>query len=76
MTAAGANAPSPLGRFHAGDREDVVILSDTGEVDEVTLRERFDLAYAFSDWADPGVERAVSHLEAVVDYLAGRRRAL
>jgi hypothetical protein len=65
-----------LRRFHAGDREDVVILCDTGEVDEETLRERFDLAYAFSDRGDPGVERAVAHPEAVVDYLTGRRRAL
>ena len=65
-----------LKRFHAGDREDVRILCDTGQVDEVRLRERFDLAYAFSDRDDPRVVVAEAHLGVVADYLAGRRRAL
>ena len=63
---------SKLRRFHAGDREDVGIRCDAGEVRAEVLRERFDLAYAFSDRDDPKVEAAAARLEAVVDYLAGR----
>ena len=65
-----------LRRFHAGDREDITILCDTGEVDEDTLRGRFDLAHAFSDRDDPRVVMAAKHLQAVSDYLRGRRKKL
>jgi len=65
-----------LRRFHAGDREDVQMLCDTGEVELGTLRERFNLAYAFSDMDDPKVEAAVANLESVAAYLVGRRRVL
>lgn len=65
-----------LKRFHAGDRDDVQILCDTGEVEIGILRERFDLAHAFSDMDDPKVEAASANLEAVGDYLEGRRRSL
>jgi hypothetical protein len=67
---------SKLRRFHAGDREDIQILCDTGDVDEVTLRERFELAYTFSDRDDPKVMAAQAHLEAVVEYLDGQRPSL
>ena len=65
-----------LRRFHAGDREDVQILCDTGEVEEHTLRERFELAYTFSDRDDPRVVKAEANLGVIVDYLGGRRRTL
>lgn len=65
-----------LKRFHAGDREDVQILCDTGEVEIGTLRERFDLAYAFSDLDDPKVAAALRNLGTVAEYLEGGRRAL
>jgi hypothetical protein len=65
-----------LRRFHAGDREDVRILCDAGVVDEGVLRERFDLAFAFSDQDDPQVVTAKANLGRVADYLAGRRRVL
>ena len=65
-----------LRRFHAGDREDVRILCDSGEVDPATLRDRFELAHAFSDRDDPAVVGSAEHLAAVVQYLEGRRRSL
>jgi hypothetical protein len=65
-----------LKRFHLGDREDIQILCDTSEVTVDTLRERFDLAYAFSDRDDPKVATALANLETVAEYLEGRRRAL
>ena len=61
-----------LKRFHAGDREDVRILCDSGEVAEPTLRERFDLAHLFSDPDDPKVIGAAANLDVVAGYLAGR----
>lgn len=63
-----------LRRFHLGDREDVRILCDTGDVEAAVLRERFDLAHCFSDRDDPRVVSATRHLDRVVDYLDGRRR--
>jgi hypothetical protein len=65
-----------LRRFHGGDRQDVQILCDTGEVDEEILRERFAIAHAFSDQDDPWVVRSGVNLEAVVGYLRGDRSAL
>lgn len=65
-----------LRRFHQGDREDVRILCDTGDVEVAILRERFDLAYTFSDPDDPKTAAAFGNLEAVADYLDGRRRTL
>lgn len=65
-----------LARFHAGDREDVQILCDTGEVDVDTLQDRFDLAFTFSDPDDPRVVAATANLEVVAQYLEGRRRIL
>lgn len=65
-----------LRRYHAGDREDIQILCDTGTIEVATLRERFDLAYTFCDMDDPREEAAMAHLGAVGDYLEGRRRTL
>jgi hypothetical protein len=60
---------SKLRRFHQGDREDVTILCDTGDVLPETLRARFEEAHLFSDWDDPKVVSALKRLEAVVQYL-------
>lgn len=65
-----------LPRFHAGDREDVQILCDKGEVRIGTMRERFEQAHAFSDMHDPKVVRASANLEKVVTYLQGRVRVM
>jgi hypothetical protein len=67
---------SKLRRYHAGDREDVQILCDTGKVAVATLRDRFDRAFAFCDMDDPREVKARASLEAVIDYLEGRRRSL
>lgn len=65
-----------LKRFHAKDREDVQILCDTGEVEEETLRNRFDSAYMWDDQDDPKTIAASTNLESVLDYLRGERRSL
>jgi hypothetical protein len=65
-----------LKQFHAGDREDVQMLCDTGEVEIGTLRERFDLAHVFSDMDDPRVKAALANLDTVAEYLEGRRQSL
>lgn len=65
-----------LRRFHQGDREDVQILCDSGDVDPITLQERFELAYTFSDRDDPKVVSASRNLEAVVSYLDGHRTTI
>ncbi len=65
-----------LKRFRAGDREDITILCDTGEVDEDTLNERFDSAHLFSDMDDPKVVGAGEHLQIVSDYLRGSRKKI
>lgn len=65
-----------LSRFHQGDREDVRIICDADDIDTVILRERFELAHAFSDRDDPKVVSAFRNWETVADYLDGRRKGL
>jgi hypothetical protein len=65
-----------LRRFHAGDRLDVQILCDTGDVDVVILRERFEQANHFSDMDEPKVVFSLKNLEAIAEYLDGLRRSL
>jgi hypothetical protein len=65
-----------LKRFHQGDREDVRILCDTGEIEVQLLRSRFEMAHVFSDLDDPKVVKALMNLESVVEYLNGRRSTL
>ena len=65
-----------LRRFHPRDREDVQFLCDTGKIEADTLRERFNLAHAFSDRDDPHVVAAGANLDTVVSYLNGERRAV
>lgn len=60
-----------LKRFHAGDREDVQMLCDTGQVGIGTLRERFGLAHASSDMDDPKVEAVVANPESVAEVPGG-----
>lgn len=69
-------AVTKLRRFHARDRDDVRILCDRGLLDPTTLRERLDLAHAFTEEGDEGRERAYANLEIVVRYLEGERRTI
>lgn len=69
-------AVTKLSRFHAKDREDVQILCDRGLLDPATLRERLDLAHAFTEEGNEGREGAYANLEVVIDYLEGRSQSL
>jgi hypothetical protein len=69
-------AVTKLKRFHAKDREDVRILCDRGLLDPATLRERLDLAHAFTEEGDVGRETAYANLDVVIEYLEGQRRTL
>ncbi|HWE37780.1 MAG TPA: DUF6036 family nucleotidyltransferase [Isosphaeraceae bacterium] len=69
---------SKLRRFHLGDREDVQILCDAGDLSPATLRERIDLAFAFhaDEDEDPHRKKAYSNLRIVIAYLEGKRRGI
>jgi hypothetical protein len=69
-------AVTKLSRFHPKDREDVRTLCDRGLLDPATLRERLDLAHAFTEEGNKGRENAYANLEVVIDYLEGRSRTL
>ncbi len=68
-------AVTKLRRFHAGDREDLRILCDSGDLTTSGLVKALDSAYPFGldveeDSSHRGVEE---HFRQVVDYLEGRR---
>jgi hypothetical protein len=71
-------AATKLKRFHAGDREDLQILCDSGDLTveglEAALRSAF-LWHADPE-EDPGHARALANLRRVVDYLNGESRTL
>jgi hypothetical protein len=71
-------AVTKLKRFHAGDREDLRILCDSGDLSREGLERALDSAYAFGadEEEAPGRERAYTHLRIVIEYLEGRRRDL
>jgi hypothetical protein len=71
-------AVTKLKRFYAKDRVDLQILCDTGELNEVGLRQSLDSAFTFAadEDEDPGRKIAYSNLLTVIDYLEGRRREL
>jgi hypothetical protein len=71
-------AVTKLKRFHAGDREDVRIMCDSGDLTPEGLQRSLDSAHAFSADAeeDPGRKRAYENLRRVIDYLDGRSRSL
>jgi hypothetical protein len=67
-------AVTKLKRFHAGDREDLRILCDSGELTTEGLKRALDSAYPFGmdEEEDPGCKRVNDHFRKVVDYLEGR----
>jgi hypothetical protein len=67
-----------LKRFHSGDREDIRLLCDTGEVTRDGLLKSLDLAYPFGmdEEEDPSHKRVSENLGKVLDYLEGRSRSL
>jgi hypothetical protein len=71
-------AATKLSRFHAGDREDLQIMCDAGDLTGEGLERALDSAYAFStdEEEDPGRQRAYENLRRVKDYLEGKSRSL
>lgn len=71
-------AITKLRRFHAGDREDLRILCDSGDIAAEGLDRALHSAYPFGmdEEEDPGCKRVNDHLKKVIDYLEGRRREL
>jgi hypothetical protein len=71
-------AVTKLSRFHAGDREDLRILCDSGDLTSEGLEQALDSAYPFGmdEEEDPKHRRVKEHFHKVIDYLEGRSREL
>ena len=71
-------AVTKLKRFHAGDREDLRILCDSGDLSRQGLERALDLAYPFGmdEDEDPGCKKVNQSLRKVIAYLEGRTRTL
>jgi hypothetical protein len=71
-------AVTKLKRFHAGDREDLRILCDAGDLTPQALDEALASAYPFGmdEEEDPACKRVRENLGTVIAYLEGRRRDL
>src|SRR3989442_15759266 len=64
-------AVTKLRRFHAGDREDLRILCDAGDLTREGLERALDSAYPFGmdEEEDPDCKRVNDHFRKVIDYL-------
>jgi len=71
-------AVSKLRRFHAGDREDLRILCDSGGVTTSGLKNALDSAFPFGldEEENPDHKRVKDHFQKVLDYLEGRTKNL
>ena len=71
-------AVTKLRRFHAGDREDLQIMCDSGDLTADELRRALDSAFPFGmdEEEDPACKQVNSHFRMVVEYLDGRRSNL
>ena len=71
-------AVTKLKRFHAGDREDLRILCDSGDLTRKGLERALASAYPFGmdEEEDPGCKRTNENFRKVIDYLEGRSRGL
>jgi hypothetical protein len=71
-------AVTKLKRFHAGDREDLRILCDSGELTREGLERALGNAYQFGmdEEEDPEHKRVNDSLRKVIAYLEGRSRTL
>ncbi len=67
-------AVTKLRRFHAGDREDLRILCDSGDLTREGLERALDSAYPWGmdEEEDPDCKRVNDHFRKVIDYLEGR----
>ncbi len=71
-------AITKLKRFHAGDREDLRILCDAGDLSREGLERALDSAYPFGmdEEEEPAYKRVKANFRRVIDYLEGRSRDL
>jgi hypothetical protein len=71
-------AITKLKRFHAGDREDLRILCDSGNLNREELEAALDSAFPFGndEDAEPDFKRVEPHFRKLIDYLEGRSREL
>jgi hypothetical protein len=71
-------AMTKLRRFHAGDREDLRILCDSGDLTTNGLLSALDSAYPFGldEDEEPSHRLVKDHFHKLVDYLEGRRNDL
>lgn len=71
-------AVTKLRRFHAGDREDLRILCDSGDVTPEGLARALDSAYPFGmdEEEDPSHLRVKDSFRKVIDYLEGKTSTL
>jgi hypothetical protein len=71
-------AITKIRRFHAGDRDDLRILCDSGDINKEALLAALDAAYPFGMDAeeDPSHKRVQENIAKVVSYLEGRITAL
>jgi hypothetical protein len=68
-------AATKLRRFHAGDREDLRILCDSGDLTRAGLERALDSAYPFGmdEEEDPDHKRVKDNFKKLIDYLEARR---
>jgi hypothetical protein len=71
-------AVTKLKRFHAGDREDLRILCDSGDLTREGMERALAAAYPFGmdEEEEPDCQRVNDNFRIVIDYLEGRRRVL
>ena len=71
-------AVTKLKRFHAGNREDLRILCDAGDLNREGLERALNSAYPFGmdEEEDPGCKRTNENFRKVIDYLEGQSRTL
>jgi hypothetical protein len=71
-------AVTKLKRFHAGDREDLRILCESGELTREGLEQALDSAYPFGmdEEEEPQHKRVKENFRKVIDYLEGTSRTL
>jgi hypothetical protein len=71
-------AVTKLKRFHAGDREDLQILCDSGDLTPEGLERALASAYFFGmdEEEDPSCKRVKENVRKVSDYLNGMARTL
>jgi hypothetical protein len=71
-------AISKLKRFHAGDREDLRILCDSGDLTRTGLEQALDSAFPLGtdEDAEPDYKRVEPHFRKLLEYLEGQSRDL